>query len=94
MDSNTLTVISVLGAFIISAGTIVSNILISYFGKKADRKRELQIKIMDLAFKEYELKTKMTLEAAKHSSTPYKIYPFDYFLVFYSRLSMLVEKDN
>ena len=87
-----ITTISVIGGFLISGLTILSNIWISYLGKKSDKKSEFNLKIIELAYKEYEFRTNITTELAKKDGVGVSLYPFDYYLIYYTKLSQILEK--
>lgn len=86
-----IAVIVVVSGFVISALTLITNIIITYIDKKSDKKREVNLKILQMAFKEYELRTNYGLKQAEKDKTAL-LYPFDYFLIFYSKLADLINK--
>lgn len=84
--------ISLIGGLILSALTIGSNIWVTYLTKRSELKKEITLKILENSFKEYEFRTKHTIEEAVKAGRQADLYPYDYYLIHFSELAKLLDK--
>jgi hypothetical protein len=89
-----ITTISVLGGFIVSALTIVGSVWGNYYTKKKEMEKEITLKVLENSFKEYEFKTKEMIKEAEKSGKSATIYPYEYYLIHFTQLIKLMEKDK
>jgi len=84
--------ISVIGGFTVSVVTIISSLLIAWLNKHYELKREMSSTIYNIAYKEWEAKTKQVLELVNTKGGQAMLYPFDEYLFYYKRLMTLLYK--
>jgi hypothetical protein len=89
-----ITTISVIGGFIVSALTIVGSVWGNYYTKKKEIEKEITLKVFENSFKEYEFRTKELIKEAEKSGKSATIYPYDYYLIHFSQLIKLMEKNK
>lgn len=85
-----LTTISVVGALLISALTIISNICIA----KINKKSELRQTLIKLIYQEWEYRTELIKEFAPKYGKQADLIPFNESLLFYKNFLELIDKRN
>ena len=86
--------ISVIGGLTISLITIVGNFIMSGQQKRVEYKREIYITVLNISYEEWKANTELTLELAKINGGTASFYPYDEYLLYYTKLIKLLEKDK
>jgi hypothetical protein len=89
-----ITQISIIGGFTISILSIFSGVFISWITKRNELRREICTIVYNLAFKEWEIKSKQATEIAEKTGRSLELHPFDEYLFYYSGMVKLLYKGN
>lgn len=94
-------IIGLSGTLITLAGTIITNKQnhkheLTMYEKKADQelKTSIQRLALENSFKEYEYRTNLGREIAASTGSDITIYPYDMYLVTYSKIAQYLIKEN
>jgi hypothetical protein len=86
--------IALIGGMILTALTILSNVVIAWINKNNEFKKELHKTIIDCAYKEWVETSKRVTEIAKNEGKRATIYPFTDYLLYYNRLIKILNKKS
>ncbi|MEN2768069.1 hypothetical protein [Ornithinibacillus xuwenensis] len=84
--------ISLIGGLVLSGLAIMFNVIMNYFNKRYELKKEITLKVMELSYQEYENRTEKAIQEATKERRMAALYPYDYYLIHFARLSRLIHK--